>query len=85
MNNLTDSESITKIVRETLAEHLGVEIDDIKDEDFFDEDLHLNFAELSDFVESLEGKNIDTHKLEISEIETVGDLIEQLNSQPEIV
>lgn len=85
MNNLTDSESITKITKEALAEHLGVEMDDIKDEDFFDEDLHLNFAELSDFVESLEEKNIDTQKLNISEIETVGDLIEQLTSQPEIL
>ncbi|MFZ5932499.1 MAG: hypothetical protein ACOYT7_00205 [Patescibacteria group bacterium] len=63
-----------------LAEHIGVESEDISEEDFFLDDLHMNPTEISDFVHSLEGLGFDISKLNLVEIESVGDLLEALGA-----
>ena len=69
----------SQIIR-LLAEHIGVEPEDLSEEDFFLEDLHMNPVELSDFVHSLGNLEIDTSKLETGSIETVSDLLEALGA-----
>ena len=67
-----------EFVLQTLAEYLGIEPADIKDEDSLDSDLHMQPSDVSDFTEMLQGKNIDTTSLDLTAIETVNDLIEAL-------
>lgn len=69
------------LVKKLLAEHIGVEPEDINETDSLTEDLHMSSADLSDFVSSLEVKGIDTTPLDLPNIETVGDLIEALTSE----
>jgi len=61
-----------------LASHIGVEEDDIKLEDSFTDDLHMNPAELADFFLALNEKEIDTSKINVSEVDTVQELVEEL-------
>jgi len=63
-----------------LAEHIGVEPEDIDDDDAFLTDLHMNPAELSDFVHSLTSLDLDINRLNLTEIETVSDLLETLGA-----
>lgn len=71
-------------VKKLLAEQIGVEVEDIKEEDFFSEDLHMNSTELADFIHLLEQKGFDISTLDLREIETVEDLTEALNIHEEI-
>lgn len=63
-----------------LAEHIGVEPEDIDEDDAFLTDLHMNPAELSDFVHSLISLDLDINRLNLTEIETVSDLLETLGA-----
>jgi acyl carrier protein len=63
-----------------LAEHIGVEPDDINEDDFFLEDLHMNATEMSDFVHSLTDLGFDVSKLDLASLETVSDLLEGLGA-----
>lgn len=72
---------ITDKVKQILAEYIGVEVEDIKDEDFLVDDLHMSATEISDFVESLETAGIDTSKIDLSEVEAVEDLLESVSSE----
>jgi acyl carrier protein len=66
-------------VRELVAEHLGVETDDISIEDSFSNDLHMGPTELSELIEKLESMEVDTTKIDLTEIETISELIETLD------
>jgi len=63
-----------------LAEHIGVEPEDIDEDDAFLTDLHMNPMELSDFVHSLTSLDLDISRLNLTEIETVADLLEALGA-----
>lgn len=63
-----------------LAEHIGVEPEDIDNDDAFLTDLHMNPTELSDFVHSLTSLDLDISRLNLTEIETVSDLLEALGA-----
>lgn len=79
MNEELHVDKKSQIIR-LLAEHIGVEPEDVSEEDFLLEDLHMNPGELSDFVHSLGNLKIDTSKLETGSIETVADLLEALGT-----
>jgi acyl carrier protein len=79
-SDLSKKEEFKKL----LAETIGVEVGDIKEEDFFTEDLHMNAIELADFIHLLEEKGFAVSGLDLGEIETVGDMIESLNIHEEI-
>ena len=49
-DNPTKSLSISELVKEVLATQIGVEPDDIHEEDLLSEDLHMSPTDLSDFV-----------------------------------
>lgn len=79
-----ESENKKKQIINKLAETIGVEPEDIQDDDFLVEDLHMNPAEISDFIGSLDGMGFDISKLELPSIETVSDLLEALGEHAEI-
>jgi acyl carrier protein len=74
------SDDTKKIIIDTLSEHLGVEPDDINDDDSFEEDLNMRAVEISDFIQALNTKGIETDKVDLKEIETVTDLIYALEN-----
>ena len=80
MNEKTTEEKVISL----LSEHLGVEPEDIHLEDTFWDDLHVSPADLAEFIQSLDTYNFSTSKLNLEEIETIGDLIEHLTVNSEI-
>lgn len=75
----TQTVNVKDLVKKTLAEHLGLEVDDIKDEDSLSNDLHMGPTDLSALIEKLESERVDTTTISLTEIETVNDLIEALD------
>lgn len=69
--------SIEKVKKE-LAKQIGVEVEDINLEDRFLDDLHMNATDLTDFIENLSSKGFDTKKLDFSNLESLNNLLEQL-------
>src|SRR3989338_10565183 len=65
-------------IKKLLSEYLGVEPDDIDEEDSLVADLPMKPTDLTDFVEILDTRGLDISKLELTEIETVGELIEEV-------
>ena len=63
-----------------LAEHIGVEPEDIDEDDAFLTDLHMNPMEMSDFVHSLTSLDLDVSHLNLAEIENIADLLEVLGA-----
>jgi len=73
-----------EIVKKALSEHLGIDPEDINDEDSFEHDLHMRASDVSDLIEILNSENIDTGKVDLMEIETVSDLVNALNGESDI-
>lgn len=65
-------------LKKQLAEHIGVEVEDIKNEDMLSEDLHMSAADISDFLEKLENDGFNVSKIDLEETETVEELLEQV-------
>jgi acyl carrier protein len=71
-------ENIKDIVITSLADFLGVTKEDITIEDSLSDDLHISPADLSDYLESLSSKGLNTNDLKMENIDTVGELIDEL-------
>lgn len=82
-NNKTQSDilNLQEQVKKLLSEYLGIDPKDLEEDDSFSEDLHMNPANLSDFIENLKKEGIDTSSVNLLEIKTLTDLIESLNSE----
>ena len=61
-----------------LCNHLGLEVDDVSEDDSLKEDLRMGPTVLTDFVEALSQGGYDTTKIDLERVETVGDLIDSL-------
>jgi acyl carrier protein len=81
---ITEADKIVSIVKSTLAEHIGVDTEDIEEDDSFVEDLHMNPTDLSDFIAKLETEGVEVSEPDFTDSETVGEFIENLISKPEI-
>ena len=66
-------------LKQLLAEQIGVEPEDLNDDDFFFEDLHMGASEITDFAQTLENAGFDTYEIDWGSLETIGDLAEQLD------
>jgi|GEM_PF-1650593 hypothetical protein len=79
MNKADEGNKLRSLVAKALADHIGVEADDIKDDDFFFDDLHMNPTELTDFVHEIESLGVDSTKINLEELETFEDLLDQVS------
>ncbi|OGM18450.1 hypothetical protein A2686_02490 [Candidatus Woesebacteria bacterium RIFCSPHIGHO2_01_FULL_38_10] len=79
--NKNSKDTLTNQIKKILAEYLGVDEEDIKEEDLLTEDLHMNATELSDLLQILYDKGVITKDIDLTEIETVEELIEVISSQ----
>lgn len=74
----------TKIaLKKLLSEHLGIEVEDIKDEDFLRDDLHMTSAEISDFLHMI-AKKYDIEFDDITLIETFQDIVDEISENSEL-
>jgi acyl carrier protein len=64
-----------------LSDQLGLEPEDINDEDSIYQDLHMQASDISDFMERLQSLNIETGSVNLTEIETVTDLLDALGGE----
>lgn len=72
-----------KKTKEIISEIAGIEIDDIKDESFFEDDLNIGELELSEIYDEIEeALEVDLSE-ERSDFETYGDLVATLNEKLE--
>lgn len=74
----TDLEKTKEVIKKLLAEHIGVEPDDINDDDSFIEDLHMNPSELTDFSEKLRQAGFEISGVDFTNLTKVEDLAEEL-------
>ena len=70
-------------IKNILAGQIGVEPEDINDDDSFEQDLHMTASDLTDFMGNLEKEQVDISSVEISQIETVQDLYDGLDVHEE--
>ncbi len=67
-----------QIIKNILAEYLGIEAEDIHDDDSLVDDLHMNASDITDFTHELEAKGVDISELDFTQIDTVGEMLEAL-------
>lgn len=82
-NNVVEKSKLNE-VKEALAQHLGIETDDISYDDSFSEDFHMRATDFTDFLEALNSKGIDTSKLDLPDIQTFGDLVQALDIEDQL-
>jgi acyl carrier protein len=70
-----------KQVIKILSEQLVVDPEDINEDDSLEQDLHIRATELSEFIENLNSSGFDTSKVNLTEIDTVIDLIYALEGE----
>ncbi len=66
-------------IKSLLAEFLGVDTDDIKDEYSLTSDLHMTPADITDFLQILEANHINISEIDLAEVETFDELIEAIS------
>ncbi len=71
-------------IKTILAEQLGIEKEEIHPEDRLRTDFHMNSTDLTELMQRLLELGFDEDKLDLSQIETVTELIETLKSEEEI-
>ena len=75
---------IKNIVITSLAEFLGVTTEDITIDDSLTNNLHISPSDLSDYLESLGSKGLNTQDLKMGNIDTVGELIDELTLETDL-
>jgi len=70
-------------IKKYLSEHLGIDAEDLTNDDNLKEDLHMNALEISDFLHLLSDKGISINFSQIAEIHTVQDIID-ISSENEL-
>lgn len=74
---------LSTTIKDKLAEFIGADSDDIKDDDMLLEDLHMSASDVSDFYHDLENEGLNIGKIDFSEIQTVEDLVDSVSEQEE--
>jgi hypothetical protein len=76
-----DFEKTKKIVKEELANFLGVDSEDIDDDVSLTQDLHMKATDLADFMEILTRMGMETTEVDLTETETFLELVEALTDK----
>ena len=79
---MNDEITKTKLL-EYIADHVGVEHDDIKLEDSLSEQLHMNAAQIIDLMNALKGRGVEIEGVDLEEVNTVSELLDALNISEE--
>ena len=72
------------LVKNIIANMLGLDPSDVHEEDILLEDLHMGPADLTDLTERLSDAGLPISDIRFDEIETVGELLDIVSSEEEI-
>lgn len=78
------AKDISQKIITLLAEHIGTDEEELSIHDTFRDKINMSPTDLADFVIKLNTAGFDTSKLDLTEIENVGDLIENIISQEDL-
>lgn len=81
MQNPPDPEKLKHTILSSLAEHLGIEKEDIALDDSFAVDLHMGATELTDFMHLLGTKGVDVEGVDLTDVENVEELLEAFHAE----
>jgi len=71
----------SELVKKHISALIGVEPEDIETDDSFSLDLHMSPAETTDLLHSLSTEQINITNLDLTDIQTVGELIEAIDAE----
>jgi acyl carrier protein len=66
-------------IKNLLTNYLGVEPEDVSDDDSFVNDLHMSPSDVGDFLQSLDKGEFDSESHDLSQIDTLNDLYELIS------
>lgn len=82
---MTEKENnISEKIITLLAEHIGADEEEISSSDTFQDKINMSPTDLADFIEKLKTAGFDTSELDITNLKSVGDLIEGIISQEDL-
>lgn len=81
MTNEDRYAKIESLVKNKLSQYLGVGLEDVSNDDSLRDDLHMNPADISDFLKLLADEGVSTDFSEIQQIESVTDIIEKISEE----
>ena len=67
------------LIIDAISKQTGVDTEDINIEDSLVEDLHMRPTDITDFLEALGEEDSDAAKIDLTKIETIEDILEELN------
>jgi acyl carrier protein len=67
-----------------LAEHIGTDEEEINSTDTLQDKINMSPTDLADFIEKLKTAGFDTSELDLTNLKSVGDLIEGIISQEDL-
>lgn len=76
----TESQPLETKIKNLLADYLGLEPNDILEDDMLANELFMKPTDIADFLHRLEAEGIDTSSIDLGALETVEDLIDAIKS-----
>ncbi len=76
----SDFANIRQKIKRELADFLGIGVEDVEDDSEFAADFHMTASDMTDFIEILNKAGFSTDGLDLTNIETFSELVEELTS-----
>ena len=76
----SETNTISQKIKRELSDFLGIGIEDIEEESDFIEDFHMSPTDMTDFMDILEKAGFETDSIDLTTIETFGDLLEAITA-----
>lgn len=73
--------NVRQKVKRELVDFLGIGPEDVEDDTFFAEDLHMNPTDMTDFIEILGKAGFDVADIDLTEVETFEDLVDLIHDK----
>lgn len=76
----SETNTISQKIKRELSDFLGIGIEDVEEESDFIEDFHMSPTDMTDFMDILEKAGFETDGIDLTTIETFGDLLEAITA-----
>jgi acyl carrier protein len=78
------NQKIEETIKNLIAQKTGVETEEIALDDSLKEDLSLSSADIAELLVEIKNAGLPVEAIDIGQIETLGDLVEQLSTEDEL-
>ncbi len=76
----SETNTISQKVKRELADFLGIGMEDVEEDSEFTGDFHMTPSDMADFMDILGKAGFATENLDLTQIETFSDLIEEMTA-----